>query len=345
MVMSELKIALISPWKVRCGIFSYSRDLSDALAQLGVDVYVIRWPRFGALTPDIVTNIVDKIPVDKVDLIHVQEEYGLFKGLEADFYVKLKMLGKPIVSTCHAVGTFPLDGIIAENSDSVIVHNQFCMRNFPFPDNLMVIPHGCKPAETKPVEESKRALGIDTKIPVVGTVGFISTYKGLEILIEAMRDVPEAALLIGGGWHTERDTDYIIDLKRKSLEFLEGRCQWLGYVEDDMLSTVYGAIDLFVYPSRHATESGALLTAMGYGKAILASKIPPFEEKMPAVRTFRDSDDLSKKIRSLIKDEKTRKKMENRARSYAEANNWDSVAEKHLELYRDVLSAKTSNTI
>lgn len=332
----DLKIAMVTPWAVRCGIFSYSRDLSEALAQLGVEVYVVRWPRFGALTPNIVANIVDSIPVDKVDLIHVQEEYGLFKGLEENFYVNLKRLGKPIVSTCHAVGNFTLDGIIAENSDSVIVHNLFCLRNFSFPDKLMVIPHGCKPIETNPIEESKQALGIDPKIPLVGYVGFISKYKGLENLIEAMRDVPEAALLIGGGWHTEEFTNYILDLKKKSLEFLEGRCQWLGYVPDDMLKTVYGAIDLFVYPSRHATESGALLTAMGHGKAILASKIPPFVEKMPALRTFSSANDLSKKIRSLIKDDKTMKKMEERARSYAEENSWISVAEKHLNLYRDI---------
>lgn len=173
--MSDLKIAMITPWKVRCGIYTYSRDLSNALAQLGVDVYVIRWPRFGSLTGEIVTNVVDGIPIDKIDLIHVQEEYGLFHGLEKDFYGKLKRLGKPIVSTCHAVGNFTLDGVIADNSECVIVHNMFCMRNFSFQDKAIVIPHGCKSIEAGVREESKRVIGVDPRVPLIGYVGFIST--------------------------------------------------------------------------------------------------------------------------------------------------------------------------
>ena len=96
----RLKVAMITPWAVKCGIFTYSRDLSLALAQEDVDVYIIRLPRFGEKTIEILQNVVDKIPKD-VDILAVQHEYGLYQFLEKPFYAMLKQLGKPIVTTIH----------------------------------------------------------------------------------------------------------------------------------------------------------------------------------------------------------------------------------------------------
>jgi len=72
-----MRIAMITPHGVKCGIFSYSRDLSEALAKKGVEVCIIRLPRFGRKTQQIIQRMVEQIPVQDVDLIHVQHEYGL----------------------------------------------------------------------------------------------------------------------------------------------------------------------------------------------------------------------------------------------------------------------------
>ena len=252
----------------------------------------------------------------------------------------MKFLKLPIVTTMHAVGDWEKDKVIAECSDVVIVHNKFCFRKFGFPRKTVIIPHGCKPSKCNDPVESKKALGIDPRIPIVGYCGFITQYKGLEFLIEAMKYVKNAGLLIAGGYHVSPDTQYITNLKNYSFMVLPGRVQWTGYVPDEKLPVVYGAMDLVVYPSRYATESGALLMALSFGKAVIASKIPPFEEKEEegALITFRDVPDLVGKIKHLLGDVDARRRLEDGAREYVRNVSWDRVAKIHIKLYEKVLS-------
>jgi len=333
-----MTVARVTPHKVRCGIASYSRYLSEALAEAGVDVYIVRLPRFGIKTPDIMKLVADSVP-EEVDLVHVQHEYGLFKNLEGVFYgvEGLKKHGKPVVTTMHAIGSWDLDKVICGASDRVITHNEFCSRRLGFEN--VIIPHGCSPREPLSMYEAKASYGLRERWPIVGYLGFISTAKGLEVLVEAMTGIPEAALHVGGGWHVEGETGYIQQLKEWSLEQLPDRVQWLGYVEDRDMPRAYGAMDIIVYPSRFATESGALLTALSYGKAVVASRIGPFKskEKEGVLVTFKGVNSLRRRIRKLIRDGEARRELEEGARAYAEANAWDKVAEQHIELYERAL--------
>lgn len=316
---------------------TYTENLIDALVELGVEVYVIRLPRFGAKTPEILQNVAESIPLDKINVVHVQNEYGLYQGLEGGFYGHLKRLGKPVITTMHAVGSFEVDGVVSSASDAVIVHNDYCRRGFRHP--CVVIPHGVKKGEAVAQEDAKKSLGIPPDARIVGYCGFISAYKGIETLVEAVRKLPDVALVVGGGWHAGPGTEYSVVLKAKSLSLLPGRCQWLGWVPDERLATVYGAMDLVAYPSLFATESGALLMALGYGKAVLANRITPFreKEKAGALMTFRSVTDLRRKIGRLFRDVELRRKLEEGAERYAEANSWANVAEKHLHLYEETI--------
>jgi glycosyltransferase involved in cell wall biosynthesis len=337
-----LSVAMITPWATRCGIFTYSRSLAYALAKLGVDVYIVRYPRFGFRSGELIEScVLDKIPIGKIDIIHHQNEYGLLTpNLEGAFYSRLKQLAKPLVVTMHAVGSYAIDKVVGDVSDKVICHNEFCARHFQGnPQKVVIIPHGCEPTQTPPMDECKRALGIDPRIPVVGYQGFISPTKGVEQLIQAMIDIPEAALLVGGGWFVGEETDYIMRLKQYSLEVLRGRCKWLGYIPDEQLPTVYGSFDILCYPSIYATESGALLTGLSHGRATLASAVPPFKEKekQGALMTFKGVEDLKRKIKRLLKDEALRHRLEEGAKAYASKNSWSAVASKHLSLYQHIL--------
>jgi glycosyltransferase involved in cell wall biosynthesis len=157
-----------------------------------------------------------------------------------------------------------------------------------------------------------------------------------------MQDVKEAALLVGGGWFVGEETDYIMRLKQHSLEVLRGRCMWLGYVPDERLATVYGAMDILCYPSIYASESGALLTGLSHGRATLASAVPPFKEKekLGALMTFKGVEDLKRKIKRLLKDEALRHRLEEGAKAYASKNSWSAVASKHLSLYKTILNRR-----
>ena len=341
-----LKIAMITPWAVKCGIFSYTRDLSLALAQEDVDIYISRLPRFGEKTVEILQNVVDKIPKD-VDIICCQHEYGLYQLLEKPFYAMLKQLGKPIITTIHAPG-FKNDGVISEGSDRVIVHNEYCARRFNYPS--VIIPHGTSIVKCPKKEDCKKAYGIDPKIPVVGYLGFIAEMKGLETLISAMSKVPNAALLMCGGWHLGEGTAYMWDLKEKTLQVLQGRCHWAGFIPDEQVPVAYGSMDILAYPSVAASESGGLLLGLSHGKATISSDVPPFREKeaQGALMTFKtqNSDDLADKIKLLLSDTEQREKLEKGAVEFCESISWSKVAQKHIDLYNEVLAEakQTVNT-
>ena len=335
-----MRVAMVTPHAVRCGIASYSDALSEALAEKGVDIYIVRLPRFGRKSDPIFGQVVNKIPVSDVDLIHVQHEYGLYNGHEVTFYNGLKRLGKPIVSTMHAVGNLGIDRTIDDASDKMIVHNEFCKKRLRFDSE--VIPHGCKPSETMPREKAMKRLGIDPKVPLVGYCGFISHYKGLETLIEAVSKIPKSALLLGGGWHAGPGTQYMASLNQMTQRLLPNRCKWLGFVPDEDLPMVYGGMDILCYPSIYATESGALLMGLSHGKATIASRIAPFrsKEKLGALTTFKGVNSLVKKIRLLLRDDEYRTSLEEGAQRYAFENRWEKIADRHIELYKEVLNGK-----
>ena len=342
--MANLRVAMVTPWgrHVRCGIRAYSEKLARALAAQGAEVYVVRWPRFGHMTPEIAARVAESVPADRVDLVHVQHEYGLFRGTERAFYRALREHGLPVVTTMHTTGVpgkWALDRLVLAESDAVVVHNRWCLELLGQPGKARVIPHGCEPREPMPRREARRRLGLPEDAPLVGYVGFISPVKGLEDLVEAVRAI-RAALLVGGGWHVGPGTDYIARLKARALERLPGRVQFLGYVPDEQLPAVYGAVDVVAYPSRFMSESGALLMALSFGKAVVARDLPPVREKAEqgALWTFSDVRDLAAKLERLLADVPTRVVLERAARGYAERNSWPRVAEMHIRLYEDVLS-------
>ena len=336
-----LKVAMVTTWKTRCGIASYSEKLARALAEQDVEVFIVRLPRFGRKSAEIVRDVAEKVPYDRVDLVHVQHEYGLYQGFESVFYETLRLFKKPIVTTMHAVGNWEFDGLIAGISNKVIVHNEFCLKRFGFPKTV-VIPHGAQPVETVDAKEAKKALDINVDMPVVGYLGFISSYKGLEDLIEAVMKVPNARLLIGGGYHVETETPYMDKLKRGADKLLGKRVRWLGFVPDEKMGVTYAAMDVFVYPSRWATESGALITALSHGRAVIARNLSAFKEKEKkgALMTFKNIPDLSKKIKQLLKDDTLRLQLEKGAREYAEKTSWAVVAKQHIDLYESLIPSK-----
>lgn len=336
-----LKIAMVSSWATKCGIYTYTRDLASALAQEDVEVYIVRIPRFGIRNNEIFRDIAERIPVDKIDLIHISHEYGLYQGCDVFFYNCLKQLGKPIITTMHGVGyNTEIDDKIAEVSSKVIVHNKFCKSKVNYP-NTVIIPHGASPSSIIPRDQAKKAIGVDPSVPLVGYLGFITPYKGIESIIQAMTKVENAGLLVAGGWHLDKETDYINKLKEASLKVLPNRVKWLGFIPDEQLSIIYSAMDILVYPSKFATESGALITALSHGKAVITSALPAFLEKEEsgALVTACNMDDLVEKIKFLLNDNEARHKLEEAAMKYAESTSWTKVAQQHIELYKEVLAA------
>jgi glycosyltransferase involved in cell wall biosynthesis len=332
-----MKIAVITPWRVKCGIATYSEAFADALSKQDVEVYVVRLNRLGNKTVEYFETLATR-RIPDVDLVIVEHEYGLYQGGEPVFYNNLRRrLGVvPLVTTMHSVGNPVPDEIVSNNSDAVVVHNKFCKERFIH--DCKVIPHGVRPVDPLPMEEAKEKLGFVG--PVVTLFGFIGPYKGYE---EAIRTVgmefPGVNLLVAGGWHVDLETTYIARMKDLAEALAPGQVKWTGWVDPEDLSTIFGATDVLLYCNRYATESGALLTAIGYGRCCLARALRPVLEKesFGALKSFKTEADLVLGLEELLENPEERHKYEEGARDYAIHNSWEAVAKMHIDLFEELI--------
>jgi glycosyltransferase involved in cell wall biosynthesis len=136
----------------------------------------------------------------------------------------------------------------------------------------VVIPYGLE-IERGDVPERviKRvdAIRQEAGRPIVLFVGRLVRYKGVDVLLEAMRGVSATALLVGTG--PERDA-----LQRAADNLGVGdRVKFLGEVSPDELAALYRACDLFVLPSVTRQEAFGVvqIEAMACGKPVISTDL------------------------------------------------------------------------
>lgn len=334
-----MKVCLITPWHVRCGIATYSEDLAQALVEEGCEVYISRLHRFSVKTEQYLNTVAMRRVPKPCDVIHVQHEYGFYFGtmpcMEAMYYPILKTHKLPVVTTMHATGVkVEADEAISEGSDAVIVHNKWMERQFHRP--CRVIPHGVQPMRRVGKDVARGMLGLPKDKFVCTMFGYLSSIKGVDVAIQAMRGVEDGYLVVAGGWHTGGDTTYMKKVGTLGNRYLADRITWTGYVSEDRVGVVMGASDVMVDCHMVASESGSILTCLGHGKCVVAPDHPAFKEKEPYVLTYSSVEDLTEVLNALKADPEAVKQQEALAIQYAEENSWRSVAKKHVDLYQEL---------
>ena len=158
--------------------------------------------------------------------------------------------------------------------------------------------------------------------------------KGLDYLIEAFKKVKTEKKLViaGGSSHSEKYEDYI---KREILS--DKRIIMTGFVQGDLLDELLSNCAVYILPSDIEGMPISLLEAMSYGCSCLVSDIPENREIVEDYAiTFEKSniDDLKDKLEYLITNGFTRYKPDEISSFILNKYNWDSVVNKHLELYK-----------
>jgi glycosyltransferase involved in cell wall biosynthesis len=132
---------------------------------------------------------------------------------------------------------------------------------------VRVIPLGIDPS-TAAIPRPTLWSGDGLRLLAVGRLG---RYKGFDVLIEALAQVPDATLLLVGDGECAREWRALAAQRG-----LEPRIVFAGDVDDATLAAAYAAADAFVLPSRDRGEAFGLvlLEAMRAGLPIVASAIP-----------------------------------------------------------------------
>lgn len=211
------------------------------------------------------------------------------------------------------------------------------------PAKVRVIPHGAfdyltKLPEEKPLPPELEGAGG----PVILSFGLLRPYKGIENLIEAYGRVAGAAEL----WVVGNPRMEVEPLRRLAAR-AGGRVRFLTrFVDDAEIPAIFRRADLVVLPYLDAEHSGVLYTGLAFGKPLLLSAVGGFPgvAETGAARLVPPGDTatLATTLADLIADESARAELAAAAtRAAAGPFSWDEAARLTLDLYRELLEARS----
>ena len=253
---------------------------------------------------------------------------------------RLLMLYRPFVRT------------LLSRADAISISNPSYTRFSPFvaphAAKCVVIHHGQDLSRFAPTAASlSRARELRSAygdVPLVLFVGRLRYYKGVEVLIAAMRDIapPARALIVGAG-----PMESAWKSAAQSLGVAERVC-FVGSVSDEELPAYYQAASVFVLPSIHPSETwGAVqVEAMASGLPCISTELGTgtsyvnLDGVTGLVVPPRDPRALARAIEMLLADEplRTRLGAAARERAWREFTH-DVMIDKTLALYQRLLGS------
>jgi glycosyltransferase involved in cell wall biosynthesis len=308
--------------------------------------------------------LTGKLLISRPDIVHVQWLPLLTAlNIEVPLLRLWKLCGLPLVYTVHNV--LPHDcaarhhhryATVYHMADALVCHTEESrtqlIDDFGIcPEKICVIPHGplFHDLPRPSPEEARRELGYAKDDFVVLWQGVLAPYKGLDFLISAWKSVqescPRARLLIAG-----TGKDHVLAAVRRRVQEAaveESVRLDLRYLAAEEISTYFQAADVLALPYEAITMSGALMTALTYGKPIVATDLPAFREVLTAegnalLVPYGDTAALSLAILRLVQDERLRSHLAGGVERLNITNMWERIAEKTEACYRSLISHGTA---
>ncbi len=180
--------------------------------------------------------------------------------------------------------------------------------------------------------------GLRCRLGVAGTilisVGNLVPLKGHDLVIRAMRNLPDLHLVIAGTGPVESALRQLAER-----EGVAHRTRFLGRVDQAALGDWYGAADALVLASRSEGLANVLLEAMACGTPVVATRVGGTPEIVAApaageLIVARTPEGIADSIRRLI----SRGIDRVQTRRYAEGFSWDPTARGLKQLFERVVS-------
>lgn len=359
-----MKVSIIEPVGGHGGMNYYDFGLADGLASSGAEVTLYTCDktvvpvstRFAFKRPfreiygkankylrglryisGLVEALFDSV-LRGADVCHFH--FFHFTGIEYISVLLARVVGRAVVVTVHDVESFSGDSSSERASrtlrlaSKIIVHNNVSAAEIiskvgVVAEKIEIIPHGnYLPYVDDSIarEDARSKLSIDVHRKVILFFGQIKEVKGLDLLLESFKEVVDqdqsVLLVIAGKVWKDDFSKYAAIIASKGLDRnvrLDVR-----YIPDAEAPLYYKAADVVVLPYRRIYQSGVLLMAMSYGRAVLVSDLPGMTEVVTSGETgfvFRSEDQksLADTLITALADDRAR----------------DNVAAKGLQLMKD----------
>lgn len=374
------------------GVGDYTRRLNGALTQQGHEVavvtgnqgqayrdaariYPVRVQRWDGSCVSMIRQVIAKL---QPDILHIQYQTGAYGMKVAINTLPSKLSyerknGLKVVTTAHDLlppYLFPKAGPlrgwytkrIIRDSDAVIMtnagdyHRVMNDSKGVWNERTAFIPIGANVTPAPPQYYERSIWRERFEIPLGGMLlayfGLLTHSKGLDVIIEAMQQLPETTrlVLIGGAGDSEHDQGYAQQLKQRITRAgLEQRIIITGYAEPSDVSAYLMAADMVLLPFNdgYSYRRGSLITALAHQVPVITTHAPaglsqdPLPELVDGEHALlinpNDVNQLVKAVQRLHQEPELAFMISRRGCALTEIFSWEHIVQQHEALYRDLL--------
>lgn len=282
------------------------------------------------------TGKIDRYMKDDYDIINIHGHTPMFSDR---LLLRSRLSGKRIVYTFHCRVNYyfkPLtmlynsifNNILLKLADAVVVTSK------SYYDML----HNCSRKYLVPWSVDRDRFS-GRRIPHDGYgllfVGQMRPYKGLRLLLRAVKGLDAMLSVVGDGPDRGKYENYAQELGLDNVRFY-------GAVPDDVLRRIYLSSDVLVLPSVSTNEAFGLVTleAATAGCAVVASDLPGVRDVVKEFGLLVEPGDPRSLRDALITlgDEPVRQRYVTKGMRAVANYSWRRVAEDYIRIYKDVLS-------
>lgn len=236
----------------------------------------------------------------------------------------------------------------------IVVHGETMRRQLlviePKNENKVnVIPAGLQHEQVIASDpgQLRDELGIKSGEMLVGFMGLIRPYKGLEDLVTAWELLVESnlademRLLIAGDWNLMPGEQ--AQCLRERIRAMDNVVMMESYLDERRFTQVLSSLDVLVTPYRSASQSGIVLGAFRFGVPVIATRTGDIPSLFPG--TLADwlvdplaSEQIAEKLKIMRRmNSSARAKLRRETETVAEGMRWSKLAIKYRDMYEEMV--------
>lgn len=363
--LKDLKLALVSNWKINCGIATYAEKLYyNIIPQLGdyklfiekndfiepinqikdltlpIDKVEPCWKR-GEPLEELINNIKEYNP----DIIWIQHEYGIWPNARYWLSLMTQLSEYRIITTMHSIFHHKDKTIVDASIPEIIVHLDGAKKVLEDEKEvsglIYTIPHGCDPCE-----DASKLWNFYKSDHTFLQFGFGFRYKGFENCIKATAMLKEKypdiffTALFSEALNNEVDHQlYFNELKLliEELKVQNNVALIKGFQSDKTLDSFIRTNQVCVFPYVSPKEhevfgvTGAARVAMSKAIPIITFNGNHFSD-IPSIKT-NSPDEIAQELDKLFSDYKLIEKQIKLQLDYINKNSWENVAKEHIKIF------------
>lgn len=379
---APLRLALVTPWRARCGIAEYSARLIQAWPEpAGITVHADHRTD-AALTAegpeavrigwqvgnhDSVAALLRELADDAPTTVVVQHQPSLFLLTDAVCAALAALVGRGHTVLLELHSTLPLlhDCPISAQGlawlrqlDRLVVHQPDDLNHLlglGLVDNVMLLPHGVvAPLATDDRAAVRAELAIPAGALVLGSFGFLLEHKGVDAIIDALVPLSRA---VGRPVHFIGIHSRLDERSELLQRALQQRVQQQGLVERVHWVTDFrpvaecqrllSAADYLLYPYRATRESasGAITIGLAALRPVLVTPLPIFADLAGVTVAMKDGSaaDITAAVSALEADPAQRVALITRQREWLAEREWQAISSRFRHVLDGLRHDRTLN--